>query len=123
MQRPRVLCAGITMNKEYLFSYGTLQKQSVQLDLFGRMLVASMDSLKGYKVSPVEITDEAFLLKGEGKAQKTLIVSGENDIVDGTVLEVTGEELLVADKYEPANYKRIKVILESGRNAWTYVAI
>jgi hypothetical protein len=28
--------------KEYLFSYGTLQKEKVQLDLFGRILKGSM---------------------------------------------------------------------------------
>jgi len=106
---------------EYLFSYGTLQKEKVQLDLFGRILSGSGDVLRGYKVSTIEIRDEAFLSKGEGKHQKTLIVSA-SDIVDGTALEITGEELLLADKYEPKNYKRIKVMLESGKKAWIYVA-
>jgi gamma-glutamylcyclotransferase (GGCT)/AIG2-like uncharacterized protein YtfP len=107
--------------KEYLFSYGTLQKKKVQADLFGRILAGSPDVLRGYKVSTIEIMDEAFLSKGEGKYQKTLIVSA-SDIVDGTALEITGEELLLADKYEPKNYKRIKVMLESGKKAWIYVA-
>ena len=39
------------------------------------------------------------------------------------VFEITVEELLHADKYEPANYKRIKVKLESGKEAWIYVAV
>jgi hypothetical protein len=39
------------------------------------------------------------------------------------VFEVTTEELLHADKYEPANYKRIKLVLESGKEACIYVAV
>ena len=108
--------------KESLFSYGTLQKEKAQIDLFGRILEGVADVLRGYKISTIEITDETFLSKGEGKYQKTLIISDPNDIVDGTVLEITGEELLLADKYEPKNYKRIKVALESGKKAWIYVA-
>jgi gamma-glutamylcyclotransferase (GGCT)/AIG2-like uncharacterized protein YtfP len=108
--------------KEYLFSYGTLQRANIQIDLFGRSLAGSDDVLRGYKVSTIEITDETFLSRGEGKYQKTLIVSGSNDIVSGTVLEINGEELLIADKYEPDNYQRIKVRLESGKEAWIYVA-
>jgi hypothetical protein len=109
--------------KEYLFSYGTLQKEKVQLELFGRILQASADALRGYITSPIEIKDEAFLSKGEQKNQLTLINSTDkNDIIRGTVLEVTTEELLTADNYEPKGYKRIKVELESGIAAWIYVA-
>jgi hypothetical protein len=108
--------------KEYLFSYGTLQKEKIQLDLFGRILEGSSDVLRGYKVSTIEITDGTFLSKGEGKYQKTLILSDDNHAVNGTALEITEGELLVADKYEPENYKRINVVLESGKKAWIYVA-
>jgi len=107
--------------KEYLFSYGTLQQEKVQQRLFGRILTGSADVLSGYKAATIEITDEAFLSKKEGKCQKTLIAS-EDDTVEGTALEITNEELLIADKYEPANYKRINVVLESGSEAWIYIA-
>jgi len=50
------------------------------------------------------------------------MISDDNDIVDRTALEITDEELLLADEYEPKNYKRIKVMLESGKKAWIYVA-
>jgi len=109
--------------KEYLFSYGTLQKEKVQLDLFGRILPGSPDVLRGYKVSTIEITDERFLSKGGGKYQRTLAISDDkNDLIKGTVLELTKEELLTADKYEPGNYKRTDVVLDSGKRAWIYVA-
>ncbi|MBL7740526.1 MAG: gamma-glutamylcyclotransferase [Chitinophagaceae bacterium] len=109
---------------EYLFSYGTLQKERTQIALFGRALQGSADILRGYGIATIEITDQAFLSKGEEKIQRTLILTNDkNDTIKGTALEVTREELLIANKYEPDNYKRIKVQLESGKDAWIYVAI
>lgn len=109
--------------KEYLFSYGTLQQEKLQIKLFGRNLQRSADTPRGYKVAAIEITDETFLSKGEEKNQLTVIVSEDNnDFIKGTVLEVTAEELLMVDKYEPAGYKRIKVAMESGKEAWIYIA-
>lgn len=106
---------------ENLFSYGTLQKSEVQLKLFGRLLNGAKDFLGGCKLSPVEITDESFLATGADKNQMTLIASKE-DAVEGTVFEISTEELLLADQYEPENYERKKVALRSGQEAWIYVA-
>jgi gamma-glutamylcyclotransferase (GGCT)/AIG2-like uncharacterized protein YtfP len=107
-----------------LFSYGTLQKEKVQIELFGRIFKGSADSLKGYKVGTIEIKDELFLSKGEDKYQLTAVISKDkNDCINGTVLEVTNEEMLLADNYEPDNYKRVTVVLESGKEAWIYVAL
>lgn len=109
--------------KEYLFSYGTLQKDEVQMKLFGRLLNGTKDNLKAYKSVSIEITDEVFLAKGEEKIQLTLIpTNNENDIIEGTALEVSQEELLLADSYEPVGYKRLSVELASGKKAWIYVA-
>jgi gamma-glutamylcyclotransferase (GGCT)/AIG2-like uncharacterized protein YtfP len=110
--------------KEYLFVYGTLQKEKIQMDLFGRTLIGSADVLACYRMSAIKITDIAFLSNGEETYQKTLVASGDkNDMVSGTALEVTGSELLIADSYEPANYKRVSVRLESGKAAWIYIAV
>ena len=110
--------------KENLFSYGTLQNDKVQLELFGRLLNGSKDILKGYKLSSIEIKDETFLLKGEQKYQMTAIRSqNDTDIIEGTVFEISEEELLAADKYEPDNYQRTKVSLQSGKEAWIYAAV
>ncbi len=107
---------------EWLFSYGTLQKVDVQWKLFGRHLTGTMDILKGYKTTSIEINDESFLSKGEQKQQQTLVITNDQqDIIKGTVFEVSAEELLQADKYEPAGYKRVKVELESGKRAWVYM--
>lgn len=108
---------------ENLFSYGTLQKETVQLELFGRVLNGAKDVLEGYKISSIEITDEAFLAKGEEKFQRTLIASKDDaDAIEGTVFEISREELIFADKYEPDNYKRVKVTLQTGKKAWIYIA-
>ncbi len=106
---------------ENLFSYGTLQKEKVQIELFGRILNGAKDILKGYEISAVEITDESFLAKGEAKFQKTVIPS-KDGFIEGTVFEISEAELVLADEYEPENYKRIKVALGSGKEAWIYVA-
>jgi len=109
---------------EHLFSYGTLQKENVQLDLFGRILKGSKDVLTGYETTVIEITDETFLAKGDGKNQRIAIATNNKaDFIEGTVFEVTKEELLHADKYEPPNYKRIEIELESGKKAWIYVTV
>ena len=110
--------------KEFIFSYGTLQQEKVQVELFGRLLQGSPDVLEGYRLRTIEITDESFLSKGEERLQQTLVISNDkNDRVHGTVFEVTEGELLQADNYEPDGYKRTKVILNSGKKAWIYLAV
>ena len=109
--------------KEYLFSYGTLQKVKLQKELFGRKLQGTKDKLAGYKLLEIEIKDEDFLARGESRQQLTLVhTKGENDFISGTAFEVTPAELLVADQYEPAGYHRLLVPLASGKNAWVYIS-
>ncbi len=108
---------------ENLFSYGTLQEERVQRKLFGRVLHGAKDALEGYMISTIEIRDEAFLAKGEEKFQKTLVPTGIcGDFVEGTVFEITHDELLLSDKYEPNNYMRMKVSFQSGKVGWIYLA-
>ena len=110
--------------QEYLFSYGTLQQEKTQIELFGRRLIGSADILNEYKIAMIEITDKNFLAKGEEKFQKTLVHTGnKNDSVQGTAFEIRHEELLLCDKYEPGNYKRVEIKLGSGRKAWIYAVM
>ena len=107
---------------QYLFSYGTLQSERVQVELFGRIFKGSPDILREYKIAPARITDTQFLARGEQLMQHTLVfTNNKNDLVKGTLYEVSDAELLLADQYEPENYKRKKVELESGRSAWIYI--
>ena len=46
------------------------------------------------------------------------------ELTQGTVLEVTDDELAKADAFEaPAQYERIQVSLASGKQAWVYVFV
>ena len=109
---------------EYLFSYGTLQKEKVQLELFGRHLKGIKDILTGYKLSTIEIKEESVLSKSEQQYHLIAIPSNDNsDIIEGIVFEISEEELLIADKYETDDYKRVNVVLQSGKEVWIYVAV
>ena len=105
---------------EYIFSYGTLQKSEVQLRLFGRPLRGWEDTLEGFKTSDIEIDDERFLAGGGGRRQLTAVASS-GDAISGMVFEIPSSELALTDRYEPNNYERIAVTLNSGKQAWLYL--
>jgi gamma-glutamylcyclotransferase (GGCT)/AIG2-like uncharacterized protein YtfP len=105
-----------------LFSYGTLQDKAVQLANFGREMKGEADQMLGYAQSWVEITD-AQVLAASGKTHHPIITFSGNaeDRVQGTVFQITDQELVAADAYEVADYKRVSVSLASGLTAWVYV--
>jgi hypothetical protein len=104
-----------------LFSYGTLQLETVQISTFGRPLRGQPDELIGFEQSLLKIEDPLFVAKS-GKTHHFIVqFNGRNDSrVSGTVLEISDLELAQADQYEPAGYKRIPAILASGKQAWVY---
>ncbi|MFN8574228.1 MAG: gamma-glutamylcyclotransferase family protein [Gemmatimonadaceae bacterium] len=106
-----------------LFSYGTLRQASVQLELFGRQLSGGPDDLLGYERSMITVADAAFA-QTSGSAQHAMLrPSPDPDArVPGMALEVTDQELAIADRYEPVEYRRVVANLASGRQAWVYVA-
>src|SRR6476620_2489460 len=106
---------------QLLFSYGTLQKEKVQLELFGQTLKGATDVLRGYKAVEIEIKDEDVLAKSEQKYHLIAVQSNESNFISGVVFELTEEELMIADGYETEDYKRISVMLESGKESWVYV--
>jgi gamma-glutamylcyclotransferase (GGCT)/AIG2-like uncharacterized protein YtfP len=96
-----------------LFSYGTLQRNDVQVANFGRELKGRPDVLRGY----------VRRILGESGHANVEPGSNPDDAVAGTLFELTEDELAAADKYEqPANYHRISVVLNSGARAWVYVS-
>jgi hypothetical protein len=105
-----------------LFSYGTLQQEDVQRSTFGRALGGSPDELVGYEQSVFRIDDPAFVAKS-GKANHAVVRFTGNleDRVSGMALEISDAELVSADEYEPAGYRRMLAELASGRQAWVYV--
>ena len=107
----------------WLFSYGSLQEERVQLATFGRRLNGHRDALVGFEGSLVEILDPE-VREATGKTHHAnAIRSGKaGSRVDGMVFEVTTAELAGVDEYEKAfSYKRIDAILASGRLAVIYV--
>jgi hypothetical protein len=107
----------------YLFSYGTLQDEAVQLASFGRRLVGAPDALPGYRQTLVEITDPDVLAASGARFHPIIEPSFDDpaDQVAGTVFQVTPAELTAADAYEVSDYTRVSVRLMSGLEAWVYV--
>lgn len=108
---------------QLLFSYGTLQQPEVQLDTFGRLLDAEDDVLPGYTVDYAEIEDTRVVdLSGLSVHPVVRETGNALDKVVGRVLWVTEDELDASDEYEVALYRRVSVVLASGRRAWAYVS-
>jgi gamma-glutamylcyclotransferase (GGCT)/AIG2-like uncharacterized protein YtfP len=107
-----------------LFSYGTLQQQSVQQSTFGRLLTGRSDALVGYNQSLLRIED-AEVLAASGLSHHPIVrFSGDaSDRVEGTVFEVSDAELAQADAYEVSDYQRVLAPLASGAQAWVYVGV
>jgi hypothetical protein len=107
---------------DYLFSYGTLQREEVQLSTFGRRLKGRPDTLVGYSLKMIEIRDQDFVIASGTAQHRNLEFTGlASDGVEGIALRVTRKELEQADAYEPAGYRRVPVQLKSGLSAWVYL--
>jgi hypothetical protein len=109
---------------EYLFSYGTLQQENVQRAVFGRPVSGQPDAIVGYDLVPVTISSQQAVAIS-GKAVHTTLVpaKGAAAPIEGVVFHISPEDLAAADRYESAEYKRIKVALRSGIEAWVYVRV
>ena len=107
---------------EYLFSYGTLQLEAVQMATFGRLLSGTSDALPGFELAPLKIGDPAVIAIS-GKSTHTIakFTGRDSDEIPGTVFRVTLDDLENTDKYEVDACKRIAVNLRSGIRAWVYV--
>lgn len=104
-----------------LFSYGTLQQENVQLSTFKRKLEGLPDVLLGYVLDEIKITDPVVLARS-GKTYHPILqyTGNHHDEVQGTVFEVTDEELAQADDYEVSDYARVSAQFKSGVTAWIY---
>ena len=108
---------------EPLFCYGTLQQGQVQLAELGRVLAGTTDRLEGYRLVRLPIADP-IETKSNGAPCYPAIVPDSSDggSIDGTLYWLTADELARADKYEAEDYERRRVALNSGQDAWVYVA-
>lgn len=106
-----------------LFSYGTLQQDSVQLATFGRLLRGRPDALVGFSQGLVAIEDPEVVRTSGSSHHPIVRPSADAQArVQGTVFEISEAELTQADRYEVAAYQRVEARLASGGLAWVYVA-
>ncbi len=105
-----------------LFSYGTLQQPEVQRATFGRELHGRRDAITGYRLETVTITDQ-HVIETSGSDEHPILVPdpGPAAEVEGTVFEITEDELASADEYEVDDYARVLVPMRTGGHAWVYV--
>ncbi len=101
-----------------LFTYGTLQNEEVQENLFKRVLKGTPEKLNGFALKNIHLEEEF------GVVQYPIIVETKNegDFIDGIVYEISEYELGQADLYEGIHYRRIEVELSSQNKAWAYSA-
>lgn len=105
-----------------LFSYGTLQLPDVQRATFGRLLDGRPDSLPGYVLAPLAISDpEVVRLSGRPVHSIARRTGRAADVVPGIVFLVSSAELDRADAYEVDAYGRVEAVLASGTPAFVYV--
>ena len=101
-----------------LFTYGTLQHDDIQENLFGRVLHGTPETLVGYALKQIQIEEEFGLIDYD-----ILVETGNTeDTINGIVYEITSIELHQADLYEGLHYKRVEVHLQSNQKAWAYSA-
>ncbi|WP_218011127.1 gamma-glutamylcyclotransferase family protein [Herbidospora mongoliensis] len=92
----------------FLFAYGTLQLERVQLAQFGRRLRGRPDALPNHRLTTVETFP--YVQRSPGME------------VLGTVYQVTADELAQADAYEGVEYSRRMLALKSGIDAWVHLS-
>ena len=105
-----------------IFSYGTLRQSNVQLALYGREVPTVEDTLPGWKLDWIQITDPEVILASGSDRHPILRKGKPKDSVSGAYLELDETELAATDKYEVSDYKRQSVTLASGLQAFVYVA-
>lgn len=96
----------------YIFAYGTLQDEQLQVALFKRKLKGRTDTLLGYEIAKEKLAGLYPVIFKSPKMVTSL---------SGTVYEITETDLKKADEYEGKDYERIEVILNSGTTAWVYI--
>jgi gamma-glutamylcyclotransferase (GGCT)/AIG2-like uncharacterized protein YtfP len=98
--------------KYKVFVYGTLRNGAVRKSVLGFNPFSKSASLKGFKMSSIELDG----------IQYPIIVEDllSNEIIEGEYFEVDQEGLDNLDWYESTAYHRKEVVLESGDRAWVY---
>lgn len=108
---------------EKMFSYGTLREKHVQRAVFGHTIDGIADAIIGYRVVSRTIVDKKAIAISGNADHSTIFATGrDDDRVEGILFYLTTDELRQADNYEDDAYKRVRVLLRSGADAWAYLA-
>jgi len=107
--------------QHWLFSYGTLRKREVQVEVFGRELESFDDAIPGFRIDRLRIADDAVVALSGSDSHPILRRGRPDDEVRGVVFVASDEDLIKADGYEVSEYVRIVVALRSGRRSFVYV--
>jgi len=94
-----------------VFSYGTLQYPSVQLQVFGKLLNGIPDKLRGYEiVNDLEIDGIEY----------PRIIKNKNGVIFGTIYNLSLNDIELADEYETKAYHRKIIKTDSKIKAHVY---
>ena len=96
---------------ELLFIYGTLLNKEIQLKVTGHYYHGIDDIIDGYKKSEIRIENHYY----------PLIIPSINQNTKGRVIELSQKELKQIDTYEGPEYKRVRTLLQSGKETWVYI--
>lgn len=108
--------------KHLLFSYDTLRSQDLQLQHYGRKLEGIEDTLSGYTLKDSTVNGVSMNRNSNTNSPQIAIKSQEkNGKIEGMVFEMTGEELVEADKMAAPNSIRILATTDAGVEVWVYV--
>lgn len=97
---------------ESLFAYGTLMNPLIQQRVFGRTAPGKADRLAEYRKDLIHL----------GSGVYPIIRPETGGVVEGMIIQITPEELKLIDRYEGSAYRRVRVTLISGREAWVFAA-
>lgn len=107
---------------ERLFVYGALRSPELQLDTFGRVVGGAPALLPGYTSDTIGIADERFSDQEGATVQVVLRPTGDRrDKVVGEALDLDLFELEAADEVQMVTFRRTRVRLADGEDAWVYL--
>lgn len=108
--------------KQLLFSYGILQQNELQIEIYERKLSGMEDVLEGYKLEDIQIKDKTVTQKNNKEHYPIAIKTNNKEhCIKGKIFQITTDELFKTDVYEVEGYKRVLETFKSGKEAWVYV--
>ncbi len=79
------------------------------------------DALAGYRMVEIETRDPAAVAASGVEVHQALVPEAAAPVIAGAVLDLTDDDLVAADAYEGADYRRVPARFGSGRDGWVYV--